>query len=94
MIAERDELQAAIALGFSAEDFLATPLGKFIADKAETERSAAIEELITCDPFEAETVTQLQNRVKVADAAMQWLADAVILGQQAQERFRQIDQPD
>lgn len=94
MLSERDEMQHLIALGFSAEDFLSSDLGKFIAEKAEAERTSAIEELVSCSPFDCERVSRLQSRVAVADAAMQWLADAIILGQEAQERMRQLDQPD
>jgi|GEM_PF-2249086 hypothetical protein len=94
MLNERDEMQRLIALGFSAEDFLSSDLGKFIAEKAEAERTSAIEELISCSPFDGETISRLQSRVAVADAAMQWLADAIILGQEAQERMRQLDQTD
>lgn len=94
MLNERDEMQRLIKLGFSAEDFLSSDLGKFIAEKAEAERTSAIEELISCSPFDGETISRLQSRVAVADAAMQWLADAIILGQEAQERMRQLDQTD
>jgi hypothetical protein len=91
---EINELQSAIAVGFSAEDFLASSLGKFITEKAERERTSAIEALCACDPFDAAAVSRLQSRVAVADAAMQWLADAIIEGQQAQERLGQLDQTD
>lgn len=91
---EASEIEKDIKLGFSAEDFLMSDLGVFISQKAEAERSAAIEELIAANPFDVEKVAQLQSRVAIADAAMQWLADAVILGQQAQERMRQLEQPD
>ena len=94
MLNERDEMQRLIALGFSAEDFLSSELGKFITEKAEAERVSAIEELVSCNPFDCEAVSRLQSRVAIADAAMQWLADAIILGQEAQERMRQLDQPD
>ena len=94
MLNERDEMQRLIKLGFSAEDFLSSELGKFIAEKAEAERVSAIEELVSCNPFDCEAVSRLQSRVAIADAAMQWLADAIILGQEAQERMRQLDQPD
>ena len=94
MLNERDEMQRLIALGFSAEDFLSSELGKIITEKAEAERVSAIEELVSCNPFDWEAVSRLQSRVAVADAAMQWLADAIILGQEAQERMRQLDQPD
>jgi hypothetical protein len=93
-IAERDELQRAIALGFSAEDFLESDLGRFIAERAEAERVSTIEELVSCDPFDSAAVARLQSRVAVTDAAMQWLADAVILGRQAQARLLQLDQSD
>lgn len=94
MLPERDELQHAISRGFSAEDFLSSDLGQFIAEKAEHERTAALEALATCDAVEIWTIRKLQSQVAVADTAMQWLADAVILGRQAQERLRQLDQPD
>ena len=94
MLNERDEMQRLIKLGFSAEDFLSSELGKFITEKAEAERISAIEELVSCSPFDCESVSRLQSRVAVADAAMQWLADAIILGQEAQERMRQLDQTD
>lgn len=94
MLNERDEMQRLIALGFSAEDFLSSDLGKFITEKAEAERVSAIEELVSCNPFDCEAVSRLQSRVSIADAAMQWLADAIILGQEAQERMRQLDQTD
>lgn len=91
---ERDELQNAIALGFSAEDFLESDLGVWISKRAEAERTDALEALCEADPFDAQGIARLQSRVAVADAAMQWLADAVILGREAQERFQQLDQTD
>ena len=94
MTTERDELQRAIARGFSAEDFLESDLGKWISQRAEAERTDAVEELCSVNPFDGTAVARLQSRVAVADAAMQWLADAVILGRVAQERFQQLDQTD
>lgn len=91
---EADELQSAIALGFSAEDFLASELGKYIANRAEEQRTNALESLSTHNPYDAEGISALQFKVAVADAAAQWLADAIIMGRQAQARMQQLDYTD
>lgn len=91
---ERAELEKAIALGLSAEDFLESDLGVWISSRAEAERTEAMDALCAANPFDSQEVARLQSRIAVTDTAMQWLADAVILGRSAQERYLQLDQTD
>jgi len=91
---ERDELMVSIAMGVSLTNFFETPVGKHITEKAEAERASALEEMASVDPFDGKAVAQLQRRVAVVDGAMQWLADTITEGHEAQARLAQFDQPD
>lgn len=90
-MSETQELEEAIALGFSAQDFLASPLGVYIAERSESQRMAALEQLADADPSDAKLIASLQHKIKVAESAAQWLADAVILGRQALARMQQME---
>lgn len=82
---ERQERLRIVALGISAENFVGSPLGRYIVLRAEKEREAALEELVAADPHATTVVQNLQNRVRVIDMVQQWIADAIVEGQ-AQER--------
>lgn len=87
-------LEDAVSLGLSAEEFLASDIGAYVSERAEQQRASALEDLANVSPSDSQAIAALQFKVKVADAAAQWLADAVILGRQAIARIQQMEFPD
>lgn len=75
--------------GKQVEDFLDTEIGDYLVRKAREESMTAIEELKAEDPHNWESIQKIQNRIKVAESIVGWLADAIIAGQQAMDNVRQ-----
>lgn len=72
-----DPLFVRARLGTEAEAFLQTNLGQHILRKAEEDIESAYKALSLVDPFDTNAVIELQNRIKVARAIPQWLAETV-----------------
>ena len=69
--------------GKEVEFFLNTPLGKYLVKRSEDEADLAMDMLKRTSPWRKNRIYYLQNRIKVAESFQQWLADAVMDGQQA-----------
>lgn len=77
------QLLKSVEFGIEVEAFLRTPIGQYLARRAEEERAAALEELATVSPINVEAIRKLQNVIARADAFGYWLAEAVSEGQNA-----------
>lgn len=64
--------------------FADTVVGKFLLAKVEAERADALEALAVVDAADVDAVRELQMVVRRADSFAQWLADAVIEGENAE----------
>lgn len=93
-MSEGEALNCAIRVGYAAEDFAQSELGRFVSERAEQERAHALERLAKVDPFDGRAVSALQLRVAAVDAALRWLTEAVMMGRQASERMAQLQQTD
>lgn len=62
-------------------------VGRFLLAKAEAERTEALEQLAEVDAADRERVRELQLVVRRADSFQQWLADAVIEGENAEQEL-------
>jgi|APCry1669188910_1035180.scaffolds.fasta_scaffold15724_3 hypothetical protein len=69
--------------GESVKLFLESDIGDFLLKRSESEIDAAVQELKTVSPRDVDTITDLQNRIKVAEMFQGWLADAIAAGEQA-----------
>jgi hypothetical protein len=83
LIAEQEELIQKAVFGKQVESFFNSDIGKYIIALSELDRSEALTLLAKCDPENANTVRELQNRVVVCDKIRGWLENAIINGVQA-----------
>ena len=84
---ELAEVQAEIALGLDCEAFMQSSAGRYLQARANQEIETALERLKTVDPTDPEAVRRLQNDVRVAEAFLIWMGEAVTSGEQAQKLF-------
>lgn len=77
------QLQAEVIIGKDAEQFFKTDLGKYVLGCAQQDIDRATQELMQADPNDAKEIIRLQNQANVAQTAIQWLNDAIIIGRNA-----------
>lgn len=75
-------------LGRIVEDFLATPVGAYIEDKARREEIEALEALRTVDAEDPKLVRQFQNQALVAGKIIEWLATAIHEGEMSLQTLK------
>lgn len=78
-----DELFETAVFGREVENFLNTRIGKYLVGRAEVQAEAATERLKRTPAWRKRRITDLQNEIWKAESFQQWLADAVMDGQQA-----------
>lgn len=81
---EELELRKRIALGFDVENFLLSPVGRYLTERAEAEREALLEQLALIDHTKADQIHRIQTRIAVLDHWQEGLAEATTDGNQAQ----------
>lgn len=85
---ENPTVRAAM-FGQDVKRFLQTEIGSYLVKKADTESQAALRDLREVDPFDGPKVSACQMRVKVAEAVIVWLGDAIVHGEEAIELLKQ-----
>jgi hypothetical protein len=83
----KNALLEAIQRGFSFEDWINGPVGKYLVLRAEAERLDRLEQLATIDANDAKAIAKVQQRIAVLDSWQEWVADAITEGRQAQHEF-------
>lgn len=83
-MADDQALLSAVALGLDAEQFLNSPLGRYLLDRVEAEVDSAYLALKDADPEDSKGIRKLQNRVYRAQAAVSWLLECVQEGRNAE----------
>ena len=73
--------------GQQVKDFLESPVGDYVVQRASAERTKAIEGLKTVNPFSSEDVLKLQLEVRWAEHFLGWLGAAVQDGQNAESQI-------
>ena len=77
-----------IDLGFQAESFLQSDLGRYLIARAEAEIEAAVEKLKRIDPENSALIRAEQHKIHVAEDIQYWLAEAIQAGYNAQAEFQ------
>lgn len=86
-MSESDEnrvLYNTVALGIDAERFFETPVGRWIALRADEERIDALADLVDVAPNEPEAIRALQSTIKRAESVRVWIAEAIEAGKNAE----------
>lgn len=87
MATDNSPLLQQIDLGFQAEAFLLSDLGRYLVKRAEDEVEAAVEQLKRAAPDNPVEIRAIQHKIHVAEAIQYWLADAIQAGQNAQQQL-------
>jgi len=69
--------------GRQVELFLETDVGQYLQQCAETDVAEAMGKLRYADPEDPKAIRELQFKIRVAEAVVGWLSDAINAGQQA-----------
>lgn len=80
-----EDLQRNAIFGQEVQDFLLSPIGRYLAGRAQEEAEEALQLLRRVAPWRTRRVRQLQNQVQVAEWFQQWLGNAVADGLNAQQ---------
>ena len=86
---ELDPLLKAVDLGFQAEAFLHSDVGRYLVSRAEAQIDEAVELLKNADPEDAKSIRSLQNEIVVAESVQYWLADLIQQGENAQQQLHE-----
>ena len=82
---------AQVEIGLDAEQFLNSKLGKYLIGVAQQESDEAMRELKFVDPTNSGKIMQLQIKAQVAEAAIKWIGEAVLIGRQSEHSLMQIE---
>ena len=89
---ELNPLLKAVDLGFQAEAFLRSDIGRYLVSRAEAQIEEAVEVLKEADPEDPKTIRALQNTIAVAESIQYWLADVIQQGENAQQQLHEGEQ--
>lgn len=81
------ELLQQVELGLDVQQFLRSPVGKYLLQKADDERTDALAELVEANPEDSEGIRALQSTIKRADSIQFWLIEAVQAGKNAEAQL-------
>lgn len=80
---ENDPIVQSAVFGSQVEQFLNSDIGRYLVQRAEDEAELANDQLKRVLPWRSRKIRELQNRIWVAENFQQWLADAIMDGQQS-----------
>ncbi len=88
---DMEQLLRTAALGMDVRVFLDSPVGQYLIKRAETEVESALVALKDVDPENPRLIRELQNRAYRAQTVLQWLAEAIQEGENAERMAAQED---
>lgn len=87
----KNQLLQQIDLGFQAEAFLHSDIGRYLVQRAEGQVEEAVEALKQVDPDDSKCIRGLQNTIHVAESIQYWLVDAINAGLNAQAELHDTE---
>lgn len=84
---EMQQINAQISFGLDVEQFMQSPIGKYLTERANDDIESALESLKTVDPTDAKAVQSLQNEVHRSEMFLLWMGQAVTEGENASRAF-------
>lgn len=82
-----DSRVAVVKFGIEVENFLLTPVGRYLNSRAEEEIESAVEELKRVNPRDEMGIRDIQTRIQVCERVLYWLGDAIREGRMAEEQL-------
>jgi hypothetical protein len=84
---ELGEMYRTVEFGLDVEQFLKSPIGRYLLKKAGEERIDALADLVAVSPGDPEQIRALQSIIKRADSLLFWLNDAIQAGKNAEAQL-------
>jgi hypothetical protein len=85
------KMMTVVRFGIETEAFLASPLGKYLQQRADGEVIEAVTGLKTVDPCDYQQIVKLQNDIYRAESFTAWLADLITSGWEAEKEIRMME---
>lgn len=82
---DNDKLLSYAVLGKQLEQFWASDVGKYLHSRALKEYTAAVDELMTCDPTNTHVVMRAQGRAWQAEHFEKWVNEGIEAGLRAHQ---------
>ena len=89
---EAELLVAEARLGLQTREFLSSPLGRYIAGRADKAREEAFVAWATVAPDDVETIRELQFRARLPSLVMTWLDEAINQANHAEASLSEIQE--
>tara|TARA_S200000501_G_scaffold100841_1_gene94352 strand:- start:2843 stop:3118 length:276 start_codon:yes stop_codon:yes gene_type:complete len=87
---ETDLLLAEARLGLQTQEFLKSPVGKFIAGRALKAKQEAFEAWVNVEPCDEDAIRELQFRARLPQIIISWLDEAINQAQHAEETLNEL----
>ena len=91
MLDPNDPAVRSAVFGKQVEDFINGDIGSYLLGRVDDELQSAQAALNKCSPWRRRRITELQNQIWRCESFKDWLADAVISGQQAMKLLENQD---
>jgi hypothetical protein len=88
------DLLKTVELGLDAQAFLASSIGKAIAERVEVEVAEAVEDLKAVNPEETQTIRRLQTQIHRAEQVIYWLVEFIDAGHNAEVQIQSLEATD
>jgi len=89
---ETELLIAEARLGLQTKEFLQSPIGKYIVGRAKKAREEAFEAWMNAEPFDEDTIRELQFRARLPQVVISWLDEAINQAKHAEETLTEIQE--
>ena len=86
---ETATLIAQVDIGDQAKRFFESDLGRFLTGRSMQDTEEAVAELKYANPQDGDKIAELQMRIQVSEAALKWLAAAIVEGEQAEDQIHE-----
>jgi hypothetical protein len=90
----KEELRDAFEIarfGITVEQFMLSPVGKYLINRAEMDRDKAIDDFKKVDSNDAQAVRAVQDRICTPDKIVKWLTEAIEGGRSAQDAIEETE---
>lgn len=85
------DVRSRIAFGLDVQSFMNGPIGRRLTARANAVIFQAQEALGDVDAEDPKAIRALQNKIKAASYFLEWMAEAVAEGEQAETAFQNAD---
>ena len=87
---EKELLIAEARLGLQTQEFLKSPVGRYIVGRANKAREEAFDAWVSASPSDESTIAELQFRARLPALVTGWLDEAINQAQYAENALNEL----